>query len=418
MSDRDSGFDTSDDDASSGFGPTPWHFNTNEDALSMLRESALRSELCTALGIESRFTADDDERRLESASDDEILVLGTEGSERRCEINEIESGPFLGTFGLFIAAARDGAMVEYIGLDEEIVYRIDHHTELFSASAALLHRMNAYEWIVAAPPAALHDDDPEIGPSKPFVVFDFDQTLASLNLWSECCTREFDAEAKATETLLELYTRCFGGTARIAWLRGVLTRLRDGGATLAILSNGNRAEIIDALTALGLLEFFSEDRIWAHDEQKWLHARCVVAAERPQAAAAVVGGAAASAPAFAPASDPAVDSSSTSPSKPLSLIFFALKVLQAAAMEQAPTSARKRFILVDDRQRNFPGICSEEECPCAAGDEWHLVLKEHAAAAHAAAGGGGGDAVCLIACPVVERAGITEKHAEWLLAQL
>ena len=180
MSDRDSDFDTSDDDASFGFGPTAWHFNTNEDALSMLRESALRSELCTALGIESRFTADD-ERRLESASYDEILVLGTEGGERRCEINEIESGPFLGTFGLFIAAARDGAMVEYIGLDEEIVYRTDHHTELFSASAALLLSVAAYEWIVAAPPAALHDDDPEIGPSKPFVVFDFDQTLASLN---------------------------------------------------------------------------------------------------------------------------------------------------------------------------------------------------------------------------------------------
>jgi len=95
--------------------------------------------------------------------------------------------------------------------------------------------------------------------SKPeLVVFDFDLTLASMNVGY------FDAGGS------NVVDRCFGGKERVAMLENMLQSVKDRGCTLAVVSQNSKATIKKCMQSLRWTERFFGGLIigWEDSEEK------------------------------------------------------------------------------------------------------------------------------------------------------
>ncbi len=98
------------------------------------------------------------------------------------------------------------------------------------------------------------------------VVFDFDSTLSTPtfltreNQWAVADKKAIFASMNETEIIAN-----FGGSERISALDKLLSSLERAGTVLFIVSIGYRAAFMPHLRSVGLLKFFSEERIFGQD---------------------------------------------------------------------------------------------------------------------------------------------------------
>lgn len=98
------------------------------------------------------------------------------------------------------------------------------------------------------------------------LVLDFDSTISTptflkrANCW--CVADNVELFRSMTE---EEIVANFGGIVRIKALEAILGALAEKGVVLHIVSIGYKAAIVPHLKAVGLLQFFDDERIWGQD---------------------------------------------------------------------------------------------------------------------------------------------------------
>jgi len=104
--------------------------------------------------------------------------------------------------------------------------------------------------------------------SKPIkaLYLDFDSTISTptflqrANIWCVADNLKLFQSMSEPEIVAN-----FGGPARIATLKALFTALQAAGVRLHIISIGMKAAIVPHLKTVGLLDFFTEERIWGQD---------------------------------------------------------------------------------------------------------------------------------------------------------
>ena len=98
--------------------------------------------------------------------------------------------------------------------------------------------------------------------SKGMVVYDFDETIASIHIFHTTY-----GASDVSEYEDQFFMDAFGGEERIAQLQGHFGRLKLSGIELLIVSHGWTAVIRESLERVWLGDLFGEDSIFGNDSE-------------------------------------------------------------------------------------------------------------------------------------------------------